>query len=304
MKKFLILFLGFIILMAGCSSGSDSEETKTSENQEIVEEVGKEAQETEIEKEKTIEFNEIVVVDNDECTIKITGIEEENIWGYTLKAYLENKSSEKTYMFSVDNASINGVKFDPFFAAEVAAGKKSNEEINFSDSAIEEENIGEYTDIELIFRVYDSNDWQATDVANETIHVYPFGEENAVLFQRESKPTDNIIVDNENVSVTITGYTEDDIWGYSVNMFLVNKTDTEVMFSVDEASVNGYMADPFWAFSILPGKCAFTSMSWSDTTFEENGITDVEEIEFLLKAYDESNWGADDFVNEIIILQP
>lgn len=46
------------------------------------------------------------------------------MWGYTLKAQLENKSTEKTYMFSVESASINGVQCDPMFASEVAAGKR------------------------------------------------------------------------------------------------------------------------------------------------------------------------------------
>lgn len=58
--------------------------------------------------------------------------------GYTLKAQLENKSTEKTYMFSVESASINGVQCDPMFASEVAAGKKANEEINFSTDTLEE----------------------------------------------------------------------------------------------------------------------------------------------------------------------
>ena len=76
------------------------------------------------------------------------------------------------------------------------------------------------------------------------------------------------------------------------------------MFSVDEASVNGYMADPFYANSVSAGKCAFSSMSWSDTTLEENGITEVEEIEMLFRAYDADNWTGDDFANQTITLNP
>ncbi|MFQ9798379.1 MAG: hypothetical protein ACLR23_04985 [Clostridia bacterium] len=34
--------------------------------------------------------------------------------------------------------------------------KKSNEEISFSDDELEENGVGDYTDIELTFRVYDS----------------------------------------------------------------------------------------------------------------------------------------------------
>ena len=38
-----------------------------------------------------------------------------------LKAQLENKSTEKTYMFSVESASINGVQCDPMFASALSS---------------------------------------------------------------------------------------------------------------------------------------------------------------------------------------
>lgn len=251
-----------------------------------------------------LSFSEIVVVDNDECTIKITDIDPDNLWGYTLKVQLENKSTEKTYVYSVESASINGVQCDPFFATEVAAGKKSNNEISFSDSDLEDNGVGDYTDIELTFRVYDSNDWMADEVARETVHVYPYGEDKATIFVREAQANDNVIIDNDYVTAIVTGYKDDTIWGYTVNLFLLNKTDKDVMFSVDEASVNGYMADPFYATEVAAGKCAFSSMSWSDTNLEDNNITAVEEIEFKFRAYDSDNWFGDDFANEIITLNP
>ena len=76
------------------------------------------------------------------------------------------------------------------------------------------------------------------------------------------------------------------------------------MFSVDDASINGFMIDPFYAKSVIAGKCVFSSMSWYDTMLDENGITDIEEIEFNLRAHDENNWMSDDLVNENIILNP
>lgn len=249
-------------------------------------------------------FTEIVAVNNDECAIKITGIDPDNLWGYTLKVELENKSTEKNYMYSIENASINGVRCDPLFASEVAAGKKSNDEINFSDSDLKENGVGAYTDIELTFRVHDSDDWMADAVATETVHIYPYGEDKATVFVREAQANDNVIIDNDYVTVIVTGYEDDPIWGYTVNLFLLNKTDKEVMFCVDEASVNGYMADPIYATKVVGGKCAFSAISWSDTTFEDNNITEVEEIEFKFRAYDNDNWFGDDFANEAITLNP
>ena len=322
MKRIVTLFLAFVMLLSfvacseltanksndanangnGTSNGNNT--TKTANNDGQIPALQDESAKGEEKAENVITFSETVAIDNENCAIKITEIDDDIIWGYTVKALLENKSSDKTYMFSVESAAINGVQCDPFFASEVSAGKKSNEEIHFSSDKLDKNGITEYTDIELTFRVYDSNDWSADDVSKETIHIYPYGKDKAVKFVREAQPSDNVIIDNDYVTVIVTGYEQDEIFGYMVNLFLLNKTDKNIMFSVDEASVNGFMADPFYADSVLAGKCAFSSMAWSDTTLEENGITEVETIEFKLRAYDEDNWFDGDFANETITLNP
>lgn len=256
------------------------------------------------EKSPEITFQELTVIDNDACTVKITGIDPDDTWGFTLKANLENKSKDKTYMFAALSAAVNGVQSDPLFAKEVAPGKKAIEDISFMDSALQENEVGEFTDIELTIRVYDSNDWLAEETALETVHIYPYGEDKASTFTREPQPTDQVLVDNEYATAIVTGYTEDSIWGYTVNLFFINKSDKEVMFSVNDASVNGYMADPFFAMAVTAGKCAFGSMSWSDSTLEENSIAEIEEIEFTLRIYDNNDWLAEAFAEENITLNP
>ena len=295
----LLLALMLILSLAACG-GETTPDTNNGTNPSQSESNNDEGKTDENE----VSFTEVVAVDNAECTIKITEIDPDNMWGFTLKAQLENKSADKTYMFSVESAAINGVQCDPLFATEVAAGKKSNKEISFPGDELEENGVGDYTDIELTFRVYDSNDWEADAVAKETIHIYPYGEDKATKFVREAQASDNVLIDNEYVTVIVTGYEDDEIWGYTVNLFLLNKTDKNVMFSVDEASVNGFMADPFYATSVSAGKCAFSSMAWSDTTLEENSITEIEEIEFNFRAYDEDDWSGNDFANETITLNP
>ncbi len=294
LKKFFIVFLAcfMMISLTGCSSddssssGDSSDTTETANNE--------------------ITFTELTVVDNDECSIIITGIDEDGFWGYTLTAELENKSEDKTYMFSVESATVNGVMSDPFFASEVAAGKKSNEEISFiNDTTLEENGIDEFTDIELTFKVYNSDDWEEDAVANETVHVYPYGEDKATTFTRESQDTDNVLVDNDEVTVIVTGYDPDDTWGYGVNLYLVNKTDTEVMFSVDDASINGYMIDPVYATTVNAGKCAFSTISWYDSDLEDNSIDNIKEIEFKLSAYNNEDWLDDYYVDgQTVTLNP
>ena len=115
MKKWMAYLLGLTLVMSmtACSS-SDSDDSGGSNDENVPVETDE------------ISFEEMTVVDNEQCAIKITGIEPDNTWGYTLNAYFENKSEDKTYMFSVQNAAINGLQTDPFFATTVAAGKKSN----------------------------------------------------------------------------------------------------------------------------------------------------------------------------------
>lgn len=313
MKRILAIIMALVLVFSLAACGPSLTEKPSSEGDNNLAEVSNDSEEnkpaeSEVKdpepKSDEITFEELVVVDNDECTIKITKIDPDNMWGYTLKVYLENKSADKTYMFSVQSGAVNGVECDPFFATEVAPGKKSNNDISFTDATLKDNGIKEFTDIEMTFKVYDSNDWMADPVALETVHVYPFGEEKATTFVRESQSTDTVLFDDENVSVIVIGYANDSIWGYTVNLYLENKTDKTLMYSVDEASVNGYMADPFWAKELQPGKMAFTSMSWSDTAFEENDITEVEEIEMIFNVYDQNDWMADRLIEETVTLKP
>lgn len=302
MKKLAMLLLSLLLTISLVSCSSDNSNAPTNPvNNDNTEKPIPENKEPE---KPEIVFEEIVVVDNEFCTIKITGINPDNMWGYTVNTFLENKSTDKTYMFSLDGASVNGIHTEPLFATEVAASKKSNAEISFMDPIFKDFDVKDFTDIELSFRVYNSDDWSADDLAKENINVYPLGQDKALKFERPSQQSDTVLVDNDLVSIVVTGYENDDIWGYSANLYLVNKTDKEVMVSVDDVSVNGYMADPFWATTVKPGKVRFSSMSWSDTVFEENSISEVESIEMKLRVYDAKNWNAKDIHSGTITLNP
>lgn len=251
------------------------------------------------------DFAEVTVIDTDDCLLRITEIDAESLWGYTLKIYLENRTSDKTLMFATSDGAVNGVAWDPYFAAEVAPGKKGNQELFFLNEKLEAL-LPEFTDIELAFRVYDSDDLFADDLADETVHIYPLGEENASVYVREPQPTDTVLVDNDQFTVIVTGYEKGNgsVWGYAAELWIVNKTDMSLTFANDEVSVNGFMCDPFWAVSVAPGKSALSTMSWTDDSLEENGITEVQEIEMLFRVYDSENWSAGTIFEETVTLKP
>ena len=306
MKKVLrwCLALLLVMMLAACGSSettNNTSEPKNNESTNVTTKEQSEKQETTTAGQELI-FEEFTPIDNDECAITLKKLDPDDIFGYTVKAVLENKSSDITYMFSVSTASVNGVEVDPLFAAEVAPGKKANEDITILNTDLEENGIKDYTDIELMFRVYDTNDWNAQPVVDESVHIYPYGEDKATTYVREQKDSDQVLVDNDKVTVLIIDKVEDPIWGYTLKLFIVNKTDAEIMVSVDEASVNGFMADPLFAKSVQGGKCTFASISWADYLLEENDITDIENIEFKLKVYDYNNWK--DYCDEAVTVTP
>lgn len=113
-----------------------------------------------------------------------------------------------------------------------------------------------------------------------------------------------VLVDNENVCVKIVGTEDDPVWGYTLNVYLENKTDKELMFTVDEVSINRFMCDPFWAESVAAGMKSNSTIYWFESSLAENSITDVEEIHFTLRVYDANDFFAEDLVLEKFSIQP
>lgn len=238
---------------------------------------------------------ERIIVDNENCFFSIKGMRDDEIWGYTWDVYLENRT-DKTMMFSLNDVCVNGFVCDPYWAEEITAGMKSNASISWMDNSFEQNGITNLTEVEFVFSVSDSDDWLAEPVLKEKYVVYPQGEEAVEAFERIPVEGEQIVVDNEYCTLIVTGFAEDDIWGYGMNVYLENKTDKKVMFSTDNVAVNGYMCDPYWATTIPAEKRSNTALTWFSNVFEENGITQVEEITGVIKVCDEETFT--EYVNE------
>ena len=116
--------------------------------------------------------------------------------------------------------------------------------------------------------------------------------------------TEITLVDNETCTVIIKGIDEENLFGYALNVFLENKTDKELMFSLDKVSVNGFMCDPFWASTVSAGKKSNDQITFMDSDFETNGIEEVTEITFTLKVYENGDWLAGNLVEETFTVNP
>lgn len=239
----------------------------------------------------------VVLADNDECLMRVVAYDETSR-SFTLKAQCENRSTEKTYTFSITDSAVDGLLEYSSGYAEVPPGKKANMNITFY--GLKDDGISFPSDILLLYKVSDSDDWFADYAAEGEVHVYPKGEENRSVYSRPPAAGDRILVEKDGVKVTMTQSIMDG--SMELKLFLENDTDMEVMFSIDNASVNGYVLDPYWAESLLPHTAAYTSATWSQRRLEENLIFGVEDIEFTLKVYDYDDWFAPHIADEKISL--
>lgn len=246
---------------------------------------------------------ETTVVDNEVCTFRIMALEEDSLWGYGLKVFLENKT-EKDLMFALRDVSVNGYMCDPLFAASVSAGMKANEVISFLQEDLLGNGITQVTDVTFTLSVYDSNDWSAEELAEEEFSFYPLGKDAVKDNPRQAGSEDRILFDNEDCTMIVTGFDPESMWGYSMHVYLENKTDDTLMFSVGDAAINGFMCDPFWAVTVAPGKKCNTQISWLDSTLEENAIQKVETITLPVRVYDSDDWMDEDVLNQTFEIKP
>lgn len=307
MKKSLALLLAILTVLSFAACNNDSTpnngSTSSQDSSETAGESGSTQKTTDDENQYTLA--DATIVDNEYCAFTITSVDPDNTWGFTVKALCENKS-EMDLMFSWGDVSVNGYMIDPFWASEVAAGKKSNVEISFTNSNLQQCGISTVEEITFILSIYNSDDWMADKIVSSEYTAYPTGlTSDTISYQeRASAVSDQIIVDNGYCTFIITSVEPDNIWGYTLNCYLVNKTDKSIMFSWNDVSVNGFMIDPYWAKEVAAGKRAYADVSFSTSGFTDNGIETVEDIEFKLRVYDSGNWTAEDMYNEIITYNP
>ncbi|MDO4484896.1 MAG: hypothetical protein Q4C54_10885 [Clostridia bacterium] len=244
---------------------------------------------------------EVTLVDNDSITIRITGFGKDDIWGTEMNLYLENKT-DLTLMYAISDCAVNGVMNDLFWAKELEPHAKANASATWMSMTGNADTEG-ITKLELAMRVYDSSDWSADPIVRETFVVYPQGEGNVKLYTY-TPAADKLLFDTADAAMYITGFRHDDLWGYTADVVLINKTGKKLMFSVSDALVNGFDCDPFWATELMPGTCKFSDISWSDSKLEENGITKVDEIVLKMRVYDSDDWLADDLLEDSFTVKP
>lgn len=113
-----------------------------------------------------------------------------------------------------------------------------------------------------------------------------------------------VLVDNEDLTFTVTKFEDNDHTGFQMQVYCENKSDRPMIFSLDGVSVCGVMYDPFWAQEVDGGKAVYSAVSFDTYELAQYGITAMDEISFRLSVIDSEEWMNEPFADEIFTVYP
>lgn len=92
------------------------------------------------------------------------------------------------------------------------------------------------------------------------------------------------------IKITVLGLEMDGFYGPEMYIEIENNTNNNLLFGIEDVSVNGYMMDPYWATSVASGKKARETIYWFEETCIENGVEDIYRVECVFHISNEDTW--------------
>lgn len=227
-----------------------------------------------------------VLVDQDGIVITAQELVEDEIWGTGIKFLVENNSS-KNQTIGCDYAVVNNFMMTSLpFGVDVAAGKKSNEILYFSNDVMEGADIQAITDMSFVFRAVDPDTYQTVFTTQEVSL-----STSAAGSYEQSVPSDGKELYNENGVRVVGRYVEEDtLWGAGIVLLIENTGESDIILSCDDMSINGFMVSPFFSARVNSGRMALSNITITSSDLEENGIESVEDVEMVFKALNPDNY--------------
>ena len=233
-----------------------------------------------------ITVDEQVILDQDDIKITLKSLSFDGWIGPELKVLIEN-NSEKGVTIQTRDSAVNGVMIDTTFSASVEPDKKSNDEITFSSSDLEQAGIDTLKDIEFLFHVFESESWDAM-FDSDAILISTTAEEG---FVQQYNDAGTLLYEDSGFRVVIQSKDDtESFWGADIYVYVENLTTSDITVQLRDTSVNGFMIDPMFSCSVLPGKRAYDSITFLESYLTDNGIDSIDEMEFSLHIFDSKSW--------------
>lgn len=278
----LVLALSLFALMAMGSGSDDSSKTPitSSSNDSPTSSASTPEKKVEL---PTIE--EQVLLDQDGVKITAKEYVNDSIWGDGIKLLIEN-NSEKNLGVGCNALIVNNYMITDLFSSSIAAGKKSNETMYISSSSLKDAGISNIGQIEVYFYIFDGDTYMT--ISNAPCAVIKTSD----FENMDTTPNDagQELYNEGGIRIVGKYLADDPIWGKGILLFMQNDSGKNVGIQCDNMSVNGFMITPLFSSTVYDGKMAIDDITLLSSELEENGITEVEEVELTFHIFDAESY--------------
>lgn len=113
------------------------------------------------------------------------------------------------------------------------------------------------------------------------------------------------IINNEYTKVSIVKYlTEDNWWEFGYELKVVNKTNNTITMTIDSVSIMDINCKPLFSIDhIDAGNTAYFTLAWDKDTLTKNYIPYIDNIEFMVRIFDNENWNIPALAGSRIMLK-
>jgi len=234
-----------------------------------------------------VSLPEQLIFDQDNITVKVTGMSWDNKLMPEIEVFIENNSTADV-MIIAQWSTINGAMVDLMFSGQtIAAGKKANEVMMIYASDLKLAGIEVIKDIEFKLAVMD--DQYSTISRSPTITLTTVGSED---YTQVFEPMGDVVFDQDGIKVSLGVPVESlDYDGINLQILLENTSGNNVTIQLMDTSVNGNMFTSFFHALVLDGKVAYKNIFMSQYELDDNNIDTIEKLEFKVVAFDPENPG-------------
>lgn len=230
-----------------------------------------------------IVFSGETIIDNDMFCYTVTALSFENTrYDCVITVTMENRT-EDTYILSIPAVYLDGIETTSSLCeATVAANSSTTKSIYLTFA----EETTTYTDIELVCQARTTSTYSNYDLY-ETAHIYPYGEESALVNDALDASETILLEDNDNLTIAAIAYAANADGDYQVTLYWENKTDEAMQFTVmedvtinsKEITSNSWYKAAVALAEVPPYSYVYAYLTFSADDLTDLGITDYADIE-------------------------
>lgn len=112
--------------------------------------------------------------------------------------------------------------------------------------------------------------------------------------------TGKVVYEKGGIKITYVGIKQEDSF-IDFKFLIENNASNGITVQARDESINGYMMSGIMSEDVQPGKKANGALTYYNSMLEENGIDNIDELEFSFHIFDEETWDTIDDSNIIKI---